>query len=313
MRRLGLLTALVLVAALGAGSTATAAPKARASGPCAATRHAGSRWRHVVWIWMENHSYDQTVGSGDAPYLNATLVRSCGLATNYHNVSHPSLPNYVAATSGGTQGISSDCSPSSCPTAAASIFSQAAAAGLTWRGYDESMPGPCSRSDAGRYAPKHNPAVYYSRLRASCGRADLPLTALSGDLATGRLPAFAFVTPDLCSDTHDCPVATGDAWLRTWIGRLTASRAYRQGSTAIFLTWDEGEGGSTSDCALNRTDPGCHVPLVVIAPGVRPGLRSARLANHYSLLRATEDMLGLGHLGHATDPSSAGLRRAFGL
>ena len=81
------------------------------------------------------------------------------------------------------------------------------------------MPSNCDRSDSGRYAVRHNPAVYYTRIGAQCRRSDVPLgTASAGALATdlrrGTLPSFAFVTPDLCNDMHDCPIATGDAWLR---------------------------------------------------------------------------------------------------
>jgi phosphatidylinositol-3-phosphatase len=63
---------------------------------------------------MENHSYPSIIGSPQAPYENR-LANSCGLATNYHNISHPSLPNYVGATSGlsvgAVQKFSSDCNP----------------------------------------------------------------------------------------------------------------------------------------------------------------------------------------------------------
>ena len=48
---------------------------------------------------MENQSFSSVIGATSAPYLNS-LTASCGLATNYHNITHPSLPNYIAATSG---------------------------------------------------------------------------------------------------------------------------------------------------------------------------------------------------------------------
>ena len=35
---------------------------------------------HVIWIVMENHSYDQIIGSADAPYINQLATRF-GLAT----------------------------------------------------------------------------------------------------------------------------------------------------------------------------------------------------------------------------------------
>jgi len=100
----------------------------------------------VFVIVMENKEYGSVIGSSSAPYENA-LATECGLAGNYHGVTHPSLPNYIAATSGGTQGISDDCGPSECPRRVQSLFGQLQAAGMTWTAYDESMPAPCSLSD----------------------------------------------------------------------------------------------------------------------------------------------------------------------
>jgi len=64
----------------------------------------------------------------------------------------------------------------------------------------------------------------------------VPLRSLARDLARDRLPRYAFVTPNLCNDEHDCPIATGDAWLATWVPRILGSRAYRGGRTVLFLT-----------------------------------------------------------------------------
>ncbi|HEV8104493.1 MAG TPA: hypothetical protein VGP69_12245, partial [Gaiellaceae bacterium] len=90
----------------------------------------------MIWIVMENHSYGQIIGSHDAPYLNS-LAHKCGLAANFSAESHPSLPNYVAMTSGSTQGISDDGDPSEHQLSVQSIFSQL---GGGWRALDESMP-----------------------------------------------------------------------------------------------------------------------------------------------------------------------------
>ncbi len=291
------LTALVLAAA-GAGTPA-------AAGPCGGQARPPAHWQHVVWIWMENESFADVAGSSSAPYLTQ-LAGQCGLATAYQAISHPSLPNYIAATSGSDWGITDDDPPSSHPLAQPSIFGQVATAGLTWRGYEESMPSNCDRSDSGRYAVRHNPAVYYPRIAAQCRRWDVPLGttsagALVSDLRRGRLPSFAFVTPNLCNDMHDCPIATGDAWLRRWIPRILAGPDYRAGTTVLVVTFDEGSGSSN------------QVATVVVSPATRPGTRSSTAFTHYSLLKTTEQLLGLPALAHAGDPSTAGMRRAFHL
>ena len=107
--------------------------------------------------------------------------------------------------------------------------------------------------------------------------------------------------PDRCHDTHDCPVATGDHWLATWVPRIIASRPYRAGKMALFLVWDEDDDNHAN-----------HIPAVVVAPAVRPGTLATGRLDHYSLLRTTEELLGLRQfLGNAAGAPS--MRRAFGL
>lgn len=272
--------------AAGAATAGVATVPVTAAHPCVGAP-APAAWRHVIWIWFENKASSSVVGSSSAPYLTG-LAAACASATDYHGVAHPSLPNYLAATSGSTHGVTDDAGPSTHPLPGSSLFSQVSAAGLPWRAYVEGMPAPCSSASAGGYAVKHNPAAYYTDLRADCRRWDVGLEALSADLATGDLPAFAFVTPNLCHDMHDCPVAAGDAWLSGMLPALLGSAAYARGDTAVFVTWDEDDGSHTNT-----------VPLLVIAPSLVPGTTIGRRLDHYALLRTTERMLGLPPLGNA--------------
>lgn len=277
----------------------------------------------MIWIWFENHSYGDIIGArgsaaaARAPYTNA-VARKCGLATNYHNITHPSLPNYLAAVSGTTGGVRSDCWAKACPQRVPTIFSQLRSAGRQWRAYQEDMPTNCRITDAGAYAARHNPPVYYPRLSTDCARWDVPFGAgtsghLRDHLASGRLARFSFITPNLCHDTHDCSVTVGDTWLSIWLPRIVASPAYQSSSTAVFITWDEGEHGTSDACALNTSDVGCHIATLVLSRWTRPGSRSATLLNHYALLRTTEDLLGLAHLAHARDATSRSMRAPFHL
>lgn len=239
------------------------------------------------------------MGSQSAPYENA-LARGCGSATNYQGVTHPSLPNYLAATGGSTFGVSDDASPSAHPIAADSIFGQLTRAGLSWRSYEESMPTNCAAGDSGSYAVKHNPAAYFVAVRAQCNANDVPLEGnFDRAIGAGTLPSFSFVTPNLCNDTHDCSVQAGDKWLATWVPKIVAGANYRSGNTLVVVTWDEGVGANQ------------QTPTIVIAPTVRPGtVVSARLS-HFSLLRTTEDLFGLAHLG--SSGAAPAMTAAFGL
>lgn len=240
---------------------------------------------------MENRGLSEIAGSSSAPYLRS-LAAECGSATDYSGVAHPSLPNYIAMTSGSTQGVSDDSGPGSHHLGAQSIFGLL---GTGWRSLEESMPVACDRSSGGEYATKHNPAVYYTTLAATCPGADV---------AMGPVPdvsaRFTFITPNLCDDMHDCSTATGDRWLGRVVPQILDSPQYRAGRTALFITWDENDSG------------GSLVPTYVVAPSVPPGTRSAVALDHYSLLRSTEEMLGLSPLLGAAS-SATDLRAPFHL
>ena len=300
----------ITVAGAIAGVSLAAPTAARAAGPCGTTTTAPT-YQHVVWIWFENHSYSDIAGSSSAPYFNS-IASDCGVATNYHNLSHPSLPNYVGATSGlavtSLKKFDPDCSPSKkCSSAGSSIFGQ----GETWKAYEDSMPSTCDPSNSGEYAVRHNPPPYFAAL-TTCSTDDVPYTQLATDLANNALPAFSFVTPNLINDMHDGTIAQGDSWLSSNLPTILASPEYTSGTTAVFVTFDEGTGGKNGEnCATNTTDNSCHVLTMVISPSTPAGSTSATLFNHYSLLATTEQILGLPALGQAA--SAATMTAAFNL
>jgi phospholipase C len=306
--------AAIVLAVIGTATGVTAAsPASAATRPCG-TATAPPAYRHVIWIWMENRSFSDIIGNtSQAPYINS-LAASCGLATNYHNTTHPSLPNYLAATSGLAQGklpILSflDCNVSAiCRTSAPSIFGQ----GETWKAYEESMPSDCDKSNSGEYAVRHNPAPYYTSL-SGCASHDVPYTQLAANLAGNTLPAFSFITPNLIHDMHDGTTAQGDAWLASNLPAILNSRQYRAGTTAVFITWDEGSGGyPAEDCDdTTSTDASCRVATIVISPSTPAGATSKTFFTHYSLLATTEQLLGLPRLGQAS--SSPTMTAAFRL
>ena len=311
---LGALTAALLSVAgpARAAAPAAAATQPSASHPCGTQAKPGT-YRHVIWIFMENHSYGTIIGSSQAPYIN-TVAKECGVVTNDHNITHPSLPNYIAATSGlsysALHGFLPDCSPGgSCDTSARSIFGQ----GETWKSYEESMPSACDHGNSGQYAVRHNPAVYYTTLRG-CSSSDVPYSRLATDLARNQLPRFSFITPNLTDDMHNGTVADGSKWLSRNLPVILSSAEYRGGSTVVFITWDEGEGGhyaSGEHCATNTTDVSCRIATLVISPSTKAGTRSGTLFNHYSLLGTAEQLLGLPKLGMAA--SSPTMTKAFNL
>jgi phospholipase C len=288
--------------ACGGGAVSTAT-HASGPSPCGTLALTSTKYTHVVWVWMENHSYGEIIGASEAPYINS-LAGQCGLAINYHNISHPSLPNYIAATSGlplaDLERFSSDCKPSRrCRTTATSIFTQVP----SWRAYQESMPRNCDHRNRHGYAVRHNPPPYYAAL-VECSAKDVPYTQLALDLSNHTLPAFSFITPNLIDDMHDGTIGQGDAWLQSNLPAILGSSEYESGEVVVLLTWDEGEGGIHNECATNTSDEGCHVATLVISPSTASGTKSPLLLNHYSLLRDTEQLLGVPPLGEAAGANS---------
>jgi phosphatidylinositol-3-phosphatase len=293
------LACLVLAGCGSHGGQATGASPSPPPPQALCGQGGGHDYRHVLVVVFENHSYGDLIGSPEAPFLNS-LADRCGLATNYFAVTHPSLPNYLALTSGQTWGVTDDASPSAHPLPGPSIYSQLADAGKSWREYEEDAPGNCPQAEKDGYAVKHDPAAYFTDIRSTCNRWDVPLPALWQDLAQNRLPDFGFVTPNLCHDMHDCSRREGDAWLAMFVARVTKGAAYRAGTTALFVVWDEDE-----------HNEGNRVPLVVVAPSTPKGARFAGHADHYATLRTWEDILGLPCLARAC--GSPSLRHPFGL
>jgi hypothetical protein len=110
MAGVAMLASMMIVAA---GTTASAAPLNN--------RDDGS-FKHIFVIMMENHATNEIIGNtADAPFINS-LASQSAVATNYYGVTHPSLPNYLAAISGDFQHIWDDCAAGPTVTCAPQEF-----------------------------------------------------------------------------------------------------------------------------------------------------------------------------------------------
>ncbi|WP_018772927.1 alkaline phosphatase family protein [Arthrobacter sp. 131MFCol6.1] len=242
---------------------------------------------HIVVIVQENKAASQIMGASEAGYFNK-LAAEFSVAANYRAITHPSLPNYLALTSGTSAGITSDCKPNSCTADVRSIADEITQSGRTWKMYAEGMPAPCTAHDSRRYAVKHNPFMYYPAVtgnKASCSDHVVPYSRLGQDLQSpSTLPDYSFISPDMCNDTHDCPIGTGDDWLSREVPKILGSPAFTTQNSLLVLTWDE---GSKED---NR------VATVFAGPAARKGFTSNAAYSHYSLLHTIEDVWGLSPL-----------------
>lgn len=311
-----LATLLLLVAcAPETGNEPTGQPR-NTPAPTAASSRIPS-FRHVFIIIMENESAQAVLGNSAAPYINQ-LAGQSALATTYYAVSHPSLPNYIALTSGSTNGLDgTDCPVGNdCHVAGtnSNIADEIEANDHTWVAYMESMPSPCGVANSGEYLVRHNPFVYYDDIRNGannrCASHDVPYdhAAFKAALASNQVPDFVWITPNACHDGHNpCggdPIAHGDTWLSQNVPDILASPAFQQGGV-LFITWDEGT-DSGACCGLSAG--GGQVAMLVISPLARQGFQSTVPYDHYSLLCTIEESWHLGLLGNSDPATQSGTR-----
>lgn len=337
---------LVLLIAVSSLWLALAAPAALAANPPVG---------HVFVVVLENKGFEDTFGPTgwiNAPYLSRQLPAQGELMTRYYGIGHSSADNYLALISGQppTPQSKSDCPDPLTSVGTASVApynlaagdgclypsnfltvaDQLAAAGKTWKGYNEDIPAPCSMdSGSGEYKRKHNPFVFFDSLRESgqCQANDVGLDQLATDLQSeSTTPNFSFIVPNQCNDGHDaCPSSFGnpitddqdelrqtDAFLQKLVPQITASPAFKHDGLLI-VTFDEAI--EMTACCNEQPGPADPAPgsyvagtpgpgggdtgAVLLSPFIKPGTINVNEYNHYSLLRSVEDLFGLSHLGYA--------------
>lgn len=271
----------------------------------------GNKGLHVFVIVMENKASTQILGNTSAPFINR-MARRYAYAANYWGVRHPSLPNYVAMIAGTTFGQTSD--DEGQRFTGPNLAGQLSEAGLTWRGYMESMPRPGytgNSADSGLYRRKHDPFMLMTPILRNprLVRNVVPASYLTRDLERGRVPNLSFITPNMCHDMHGlttarCPssdtglIKTGDRYLSRIVPEIMQSPAWTR-NAVIFVVWDEDDG-------LGGGAPGFQggrVPALIIARDGKRHFVSHVLYDHYSLLKTLQGLWGLGCLQNTCRPS----------
>jgi phospholipase C len=252
---------------------------------------------HVFIIMMENASYSEVLSPGNTndPYIQH-LAATYGLATSYFGVTHPSMPNYLAATSGSTWGSNSDDTAQKTLLDHQNIVDQLEAAHISWKAYMEGLPYPGFLGDSADYTAsppsagnalyllKHDPFLLYPDVYNNPARADkvVPLTQLATDLASNDVPQYAWITPDICNDMHGmsgpaCPFPStgsgpsvqnfqqGNAFLQHWVNAIMNSGAWNPRSV-IFITWDEGGSSNVAPYSPESTAGCCDSPILPNPP-----------------------------------------------
>ncbi len=268
----------------------------------------------VFVILMENHNWSDIKGSASAPYINNTLLPLGAHAEKYFNppAIHPSEPNYLWLEAGTNFGILDDAEPSvNHQSTTQHLTSLLTTAGISWKAYEEDIDGTsCPLTTSGKYAARHNPFVYFDDVTntntpssPTCIAHERPFTQLATDLTNNSVAKYNFITPNVCNDMHDSggcvtldSIKNGDTWLSQNVPAILNSAAYKNNG-ALFITWDEGEGGSDGP-----------IGMIALSPLAKAGYANTIPYTHGSTLRTMQEIFGvttpfLGDAANQTDLS----------
>lgn len=250
--------------------------------------------KHVVLVVLENEDAKR---ADTQPYLRELASRGA-LLNNYHALTHPSQPNYIALVAGSVFDVKSD---KPVVIDARHIGNLIEEKGLTWKTYAENYPGNCSLKERigvpffSQYVQRHVPFLRFKNVRedpARCARI-VNASELDQDVANGTLPNFALYIPNDSNNGHDTGIERADSFLRKRFDPLLHDPRFADG-TVFIVTFDEG-----SDRGPNV------VYTVLVGAGVRQGAVSNEWYDHYSLLRTIEEIFGTGTLGRHDDSATA--------
>jgi acid phosphatase len=261
---------------------------------------------HVVLVMLENHSFSQVIGNPSMPFFNSLAAQN-SLASNYFANAHPSISNYFMLTTGNVETNDDHFAGT---IADDNIAAALTAAGKSWKAYMESLPAPgYTGGDVGPYLKQHDPFVFFKSVLASSTQSGnvVPFSELGIDMASGSLPSFALIVPNVEDDAHDCPgggpgcsdsdkLAAADAWLQANVAPLINSPVFTNG--VLIITFDEGT-------AADVANGGGQVAAVLVGPRVKSGFVSTTFYQHQNTLRLILDLLNVGdHPGASASAAS---------
>ncbi|MBV9924089.1 MAG: hypothetical protein JOZ96_03545 [Acidobacteria bacterium] len=265
-------------------------------------------FERIFIIFLENKSEQAVLDNAFMKKLAARGVR----LSKYFGVTHPSQPNYIAATAG-LPFVTDD---NKHDIDATNIVDLLEAKGVSWKAYMEDMPESDKTVHISKnrlYFRKHNPFVSFDSVRNSPARMEKVVNArrLRADVKKGELPEFSWYTPNIQHDGHSPPddfqpnnplrgVNFIAQWLEGFLPPLLDEPKFAKG-TLVCVTFDE---------SVPHADN--HVYHVLLGDMVKPGTVESEMFNHYSLLRTVEENFGLGDLGR-NDLTAEWFRFLWGL
>jgi hypothetical protein len=282
-----------------------------------------SQIHHIFIIVEENHDWQRIYQNPSAPFINTSLLPQGAFAKEYYNTPknlnelHPSEPNYILLEAGKIAFADHTFTTDNPPSAENSTGSPDHLTmllekyNLTWKAYQEDIPGTdCPVKSSNNYVPKHNPFVFFQDVSSNppdstsvyCRQHIRPFTELHGDLASSNLANYSFITPNVLHDMHDGTIAQADSWLATVVPEITSSKTFQKDG-ALFITWDEGNGGE---------DKNTPIGMIILSPFVKHNYTNSIAYSHASFVKTVEEVFHVSPLlGLAADPEAQDLSDFF--
>jgi phosphatidylinositol-3-phosphatase len=250
-----------------------------------ATPPPGMRSPHVILLIEENRSFSSVYPNG-MPWLSR-LGDTYGIATNYWSDEPGSLLDYFWLSSGSGE-HAFGCGGGGCSHTITSdnIFRELNRTGLSWKVYAESLPYVgFMGTRSGEYVKRHNPAPWYSDIanHPAQQKKMVPFPQFAKDLASGALPNYSLIVPNLQHDAHSGTMQMADDWLKQNIAPVLKSSYFlRGGNGVLFITFDNGDHDNQG-----------QVFTAVIGAGVTRKTKVNREFHHENTLRTMMELLGL--------------------
>lgn len=282
-----------------------------------------SQIHHVFVIVEENHDWKDIFNNEKAPYINKTLLKNGGYASQYYNLRkylsplHPSEPNYIMLLAGKIafpdHTFKTDDSPSAANTTSshdhlAYLFDKT---NLSWKSYQEDISGiDCPIKAIKNYEPKHNPFIYFHDVSGNppsagnqyCIHHIRPATELQTDITKHILPQYAFISPNMQHDMHTGTIAEADAWLASFVPMIVNSEEFKKDGV-LFILWDEGK---------DNEDENKPIGMIVVSPFAKKGYTNVVSYSHASFVKTVQEIFHLSPLlGMAGDSNTNDLSDFF--
>jgi hypothetical protein len=265
-------------------------------------------------VMFENGSRNSAMAQAKFASLDAAYASYRA----YEGTAKPSLPDYLALTSGQYSGKGTfGGNPSGIDVGTigfagpqANIMTQLGTAGFSWKAYEEGVSvngyNHWGTANDGNYASalylaRHCPAAFYSNTSAagvSHGNGRYDFDELATDIANSTLPDFFFITPNAVHDGHDSGFGPANTWLNSggsWGGIDNLIASMRTGGL-LAITFDN---VPTPDTTVPITGTGI-VYLVVAGPSVTHTANSTG-STHFSLLKAIQSFFSVSNFSVGVD------------